>query len=144
MSEENKVKARRAYEEGWGEGRLEVFNEVYATDFVYHDPVDPEVCSREDYEQWVSAARIMWPDVHITIEEIFADGDKVVARGTMGGTHREGSIGGVPATGKKATWTWISIFHFAGGKIVELWNNYDSFGLLQQLGIITLPEGSEG
>ena len=85
----------------------------------------------------------MWSDVHLAIEDMFAEGDKVVARGIMGGIHQGDEIWGVPATGKQVTWTWISIFRFAGGKIVELWNIYDALGVLRQIGAVTPPGQSE-
>lgn len=131
-AKEIKITARRAYDEGWNDGVLQVFDEVYATDFVYHDSRSPDVHSRQDYKEWVAGIRSGWSDVHLIIEDIFAGEDKVAARGSMTGTQLE--------TGKKAMWTWISVFRFVDGQIVELWNTYDSAGILEQLGIIPIQE----
>jgi steroid delta-isomerase-like uncharacterized protein len=140
MSAENKAKARRICEESWNKGNLAVFDELCTSDFVYHDPAQPHVRSREDYRQLVSETRSEHPDMHVTIEDLFAEGDRVAARGAMSGTRKEGEYHGIHVSGKKrATWTWTSVFRFAGGKIAELWTNYDALGLLVQVGVISVP-----
>jgi predicted ester cyclase len=76
-----------------------------------------------------------FPDSHFMLEDLIAEGDKVVQRYTIRGTHR-GNFMGVPATGKVVTFTGIVISRFAGGKFVEEWDNQDVLGLMQQLGAI--------
>jgi predicted ester cyclase len=76
-----------------------------------------------------------FPDMHYTVEDLIAEGDKVVCRWTVRATH-QGEFMGVPATGKVVTWTGISITRFAGGKDVEDWESFDMLGLMQQLGAI--------
>jgi steroid delta-isomerase-like uncharacterized protein len=75
-----------------------------------------------------------FPDVSFTVEDLIAEGDKVVACLTTSGTH-QGVFLGIPPTGKHVMVTGIEIFRIAGGKIVEHWNNYDDLGLFQQLGV---------
>jgi steroid delta-isomerase-like uncharacterized protein len=142
MSEENKAIARRAYEEGWNEGNVNVYDEVYAADFVYYDPANPDVHSREDYKQLVSTARPNYSGLRLTIEDMITEGDKVAARGVMGGIRQPDEVRGVPAASTPVNWTWLSIFRLREGKIVELWNNYDALGIQRQLGLI--PPLGEG
>ena len=78
------------------------------------------------------------PDFHSTIEDVIAEGDKVVTRQTFRGTHT-GDLMGIPPTGKQVTMSGIVISHFANGKCVELWANNDDLGLLQQLGVVPPP-----
>ena len=112
MSEENKAKARRAYDEVWSDWKPEVFDEVYAPGFVYHDPTQAAVRSLAEYKQWASEAHASVSDLHITIEDMLAEGDQVAARGSISWSH----------AGEARTRIWVSIFRFAGGKLVELWN----------------------
>lgn len=91
---------------------------------------------REGFKQFVLMYRSAFPDMHITIEDQIAEGDKVVSRWTARGTH-QGELMGIPPTGKQATVTGINIERFANGKFVEEWSNFDALGLLQQLGVVT-------
>jgi predicted ester cyclase len=75
-----------------------------------------------------------FPDSYLTVEDMIAEGDKVVARLTSGGTH-QGAYMGIPPTGKHVKVTLIDIFRIAGGKGVEHWMEFDAMGLLQQLGV---------
>ena len=79
-----------------------------------------------------------FPDLHFTVEDLIAEGDKVVARLTVRGTQ-QGAFMGIPPTGKHVTVTGIDINRLAGGKSVEHWLNMDTLGLLQQLGVIPAP-----
>ena len=76
--------------------------------------------------------------MRLKVEDIIAEGDKVVTRLTCRGTQ-QGAFMGIPPTGKQATITAIDINRFAGGKSVEHWLNMDTLGLLQQLGVIPAP-----
>jgi len=82
------------------------------------------------------------PDVHFTVDDIIAEGDKVAARWTSTGTHK-GELMGIPSTGKKVMVTGIVINHFADGKIVDDWESYDILGMMQQLGVIPSPGQGE-
>jgi predicted ester cyclase len=75
------------------------------------------------------------PDFQVTVEEMIAEGDKVASRWTASGTH-EDELVGIPPTGKEATWTGMTIYRFAEGRIVEAWWSRDMLGLLIQLGVV--------
>ena len=75
------------------------------------------------------------PDLHLTIEDLIAEGDKVVARNTVTGTH-QGEYMGLPPTGKSVTYNEIFIVRFAGGRIAETWGVVDVFSQMKQLGVI--------
>jgi steroid delta-isomerase-like uncharacterized protein len=142
-TEDNKAIARRFIEEGWNQGNLTVFDELCAPDYIYHDPVSA-VHTREDYKQLVTEGRRVYPDFHLTIEDLIAEGDKVVVRYTLRGTNTGDLVTPsmpmpIPATGKKVTGPGISITRIAGGKAVETWNQADNLGALQQLGLIPVP-----
>lgn len=81
-----------------------------------------------------------FPDLHATIEDIIAEGDKVVDRMTCEGTH-QGFFMGAPPTGKRVKWSFIDIHRIADGKIVEHWVETDQMGLMQQLGLVPPPQG---
>lgn len=136
MSEENKALARRFFE-AWNEGDLDAFDEVMAPDAVGHDPQDPfgAQTGPENAKQLASMYREAFPDVHFTVDQQIAEGDLVVSRWTATGTH-EGELMGIPGTGKQSTITGISIDRVEGGQIVEGWTNWDTLGMMQQLGLV--------
>jgi predicted ester cyclase len=76
-----------------------------------------------------------FPDIQYTLEDLLAEGDRVVARFTARGTQT-GVFQGIPATGSTAAVSSIAIYRLAGGKVAEQWLEYDQLGLLQQLGVI--------
>ena len=135
-TEENKALDRRFAEEVWNRGNLAVVDELMSADFDGHDPTMP--AGREGFKQFVLMYRSAFPDIHITIEDQIAEGDKVVSRWTARGTH-QGELMGIPPTGKQATVTGINIERFANGKFIEEWSNFDALGLLQQLGVVPIP-----
>jgi len=139
--EENKAIARRLFEEVWSQGKLDVADEIFATDYFGHIAGSPEVRRLEGFKQFVSMYRTAFPDLQFTIEDQIAEGDKVVTRWTSTGTHK-GELMGIPPTGVQSTSTGIAIDRIAGGKIVEVWSNWDTLGLLQQLGAV--PPIGEG
>ena len=81
-----------------------------------------------------------FPDLHATIEDIIAEGDKVVDRMTCEGTH-QGMFMGAPPTGKRVTWSFIDINRIVDGKVVEHWAEVDTIGIMQQLGLVPPPSG---
>ena len=89
----------------------------------------------EGVKQFIAAPRRAFPDFQTTIDDILAQGDKVVVRFTARGTHR-GKFQGVAPTGKQVTWAGINIYQITGGKIAETWQLGDALGLMQQLGAI--------
>ena len=140
-SEDNKALVRRYFEEVLNQGNLALANELNDPDLVYHDPAVPDVRTLPDYIQWISQFRNAFPDFHVTIEDSVAEGDKVVVRYTWRGTNTGQIVRPmpIPATGKQAMVTGMSIVRLAAGKAVEAWNQADSLGLFQQLGLIPAP-----
>ena len=117
------------------QGKLEQVKEHYISDFSNHDPSAPTVRDREALMQNFAARRAAFPDGRITIEDMVAEGDQVAERWTYQGTHN-GKLMGIPATGKEVSITGITIYRIAGGKAAECWSNYDSLGVMRQIGVI--------
>lgn len=141
--EENKAIIRRFSKEVWNKGNMDVFNEFFANNFVYHDPAATKVNSLDDYRQFVSRIRTSWPDMHYTIEDMISEGNKVVAHYTWLATHQK-VFRGIQPTGKRVTHPGIAIYHFAGDKVVELWDVWDALGAYQQVGLIEMKQKLEG
>lgn len=139
MSAANKALTRRLVEEAFTAGRLEVVDELIARDYVGHDPSLPEDArGPEGVRELIAGYRAAFPDIRVTVEDQIAEGDMVVTRWAATGTH-QGELMGMPATGKQGTVTGITIDRIADGKIVESWDNWDTLGLMQQLGAIPAP-----
>jgi steroid delta-isomerase-like uncharacterized protein len=131
MSEENKALALRSWEAA---NNPDTIDEVYAADLVWHEP-DQDIRGYEQAKQFVSTFFTAFPDLNATVEDVIAEGDKVVTRWTIRGTHQGEIEEFGPPTGKQAELQGISIHRIADGKIVEEWNRYDNLSLLQQLGL---------
>ena len=144
MSEENKALARREVEEIFTQGKLDVAEEIYASDFVDHDLVLPqEMHGPEEMKEYVGMYRSAFPDLKVTLEDQVAEGDKVVNRWTAQGTHR-GEYMGVAPTGKEVEFAGIHISRInEEGQIAENWEVYDLMGLMRQIGAVSTPEQSE-
>jgi steroid delta-isomerase-like uncharacterized protein len=140
-TEENKATVRRWIEEGWNQRNWAVFDELAASNWIYHDPSLPNVPTLEDYKRWATEIRNAFPDNHSTIEDMIAEGDQVVVRGTFRGTNTGDIVAPMPlpATGKDVIVTGITIVRFAGGKGVEVWNLTNTLGIMQQLGVFPPP-----
>ena len=110
------------------------YDELLAPDFVFHD-ASTTIQGREAYHHYLAPFFTAFPDMHYTIEDLIAEGDRVVARYTAQGTQTGGLMGMAP-TGKPVTLTQIIIYRFANGKYVEGWTNADALGVLQQLGVV--------
>lgn len=131
-SEENKAAVWACFETG-AEGSLEALDEILSAHFVLHDPSSPEdVRGIEGMRALIEMYRSGIPDLRITIEHQFSEGDYVATRWTARGTH-EGEIMGAPASGRGVTLTGITISRCSDGMIVEKWEVSDVFGLLQQI-----------
>jgi steroid delta-isomerase-like uncharacterized protein len=137
MSEENKAKARRLLEEGFSQGDVGVVDEVLASDFVCYDPNSESgvVRGADTIKGEIEYFRNALSDLTYTIEDQIAEGDKVVTRYTVSGTH-QGELFGVPATGEQVRMTGIAIDRFEEGKMVEEWPEYDLLGVMRQLGAV--------
>ena len=134
-TEENKARVRRVFEEMNEQNYPALLEEFCARDYVWHDAppgISPDLAG---WRQGRIAFLTAFPDAHLVVEDVIAEGDKVVARVTSRATH-QGEFMGIPPTGKRLSWTWIEIDRIKDGKIVECWDNSDDLGLMQQLGAI--------
>lgn len=134
-TEQNKAKIRYYFEEVWNKGNLAAVDEVVDANLVDHNAPPGLPPGREGHKLFVQAFRTAFPDLNFTIEDLLADGDKVIARFTSRGTHH-GDLMGIPPTGKQITVTGISIDRFEGDKYVESWMEFDQLAMMQQLGVI--------
>jgi steroid delta-isomerase-like uncharacterized protein len=136
-TEENKALTRRLYEE-WNKGKeaaMAFTEELCAPDYVWHGPAVLGEMDLAAMKQFLPAFFTAFPDGYVTVEDLIAEGDKVVTRYSFRATH-QGEFMGVPPTGKVVTYTGIAISRLAGGKFVEDWEQADILGLMQQLGAI--------
>ncbi|MBX3155335.1 MAG: ester cyclase [Deltaproteobacteria bacterium] len=144
MSEENKAVVRRAFEELFNRGDLSVADEVFAADFVGHDPaLAQDMHGPEEFKHFVRMYRSAFPDLQLTIEDQISDRDEVVTRFTARGTHL-GELNGIPPTGRKVVVSGISIDRMVGAKTVESWTSYDLMSMMEQLGVAPVPGASAG
>jgi predicted ester cyclase len=135
--EENKAMLQRFYDEGWNANNLDVYDEMVAESF-HEWPGVPGLEGREGFRQLNVMFRAAMPDIWVTVDRLAAEGDRVACRWTSTGTH-QGELFGIGPTGKQATVTGTSITRVSGGMIAEDWTNWDTLGLLQQLGAVPAP-----
>jgi steroid delta-isomerase-like uncharacterized protein len=141
MSEENKAIIRRLADV-WNKGDISVLDEIVAVDYIAHNPTG-DVMGLEGFKKEAKMYRTVFPDLNFTIEDIVAEGDKVVTRWIARGTHK-GELKGMAPTNKKITITGININRFSGGKIIERWGYRDDLGMMQQLKISSLSKKDKG
>ncbi|MBI4672181.1 MAG: ester cyclase [Chloroflexi bacterium] len=138
-TEQNIALVRRFVQEVMNKGDLAAMDEFFPVDVVDHTPEVPNLPpGREGAKILFAAYRAAFPDYHVAIDDILAEGDKVVWRWTLTGTN-QGSMMGMPATGKQVKVEGIDIFRIADGKIVERWASFDQLGMMQQLGAVPAP-----
>ena len=136
LTEDNKALMRRFIEEVFNKRNLAAIDELIAPNHIDHAaaavglPVGPEG-SRQAIGMMLTA----FPDMHVTIEDMIAEGDKVVFRMTLRGPQ-QGAFGSIPPTGKQVAVSTIDIVRIEGGKIAEEWGIDDMLGMLQQLGVV--------
>ena len=134
-AEQNKAIARRFIEEVWNNQNLAAVDELYAPNAVEHRDLPPFDLDRESAKQYTAPLFSAFPDVHVTIEDMVAEGDTVVTRWIAHGTH-QGELMGITPTGKTIAVMGISIGrHDANGQLVESWTTWDRLSMLQQLDI---------
>jgi steroid delta-isomerase-like uncharacterized protein len=135
-TETNKAIVRRYIEQVLNEGRTDLLEEFLAEEFDSHTNLPP---GPEGVKMFYATSTVAFPDQQTTIEDVIAEGDKVVVRATFKATHL-GELFGMPPTARSVTMPWISIYRLTNGKIVEVWYRDDNLGLMQQLGAIPALE----
>ena len=141
MTEDNKALNRRYVEEVINQGNLDAVDELIDPGIVDHAAPPSFPTGREGAKRFTAMMRSAFPDLHLAIEDMIAEGDKVVVRGTWSGTH-EGEFMGIPATGRRVTVSQIGITRCADGRMVEHWSQFDALGLIQQLDVVPLRKSS--
>ena len=137
-TEENKAQFRRTYEELFNKGNLVVADELIALDFLNHEAPPGRDRGPESMREGITMLRTAFPDLHFTIEELVAEGDTVVGRVTMNGTH-QGPFQGMPPTGRSFQQEQVHFVRFREGKGIEHWAVRDDLGMMRQLGVIPAP-----
>lgn len=133
--EENKALARRGFAEFVDKGSAGAVDELIAEDYRGHFSGMPLVEGREGFRQVVAFWHTGLSDISSTIEDIFAEGDRIAVRVRFTATH-SGEFMGIPATGRTLTFSGLNILRIAEGKLAEQWVQNDDLALLQQLGAI--------
>lgn len=131
--ESNKAIVRRLWEEVWNQNDLSVCDEIFNAEYAEHE------------KEFAPVFRTAFPDVHFSVEDMIAEGDKVVSRYTITGTHR-GEFMGISATGKPVKLTTIWIHRLSEGRIVEGidWGEFDRLSMLEQLGVFPKSDARDG
>jgi steroid delta-isomerase-like uncharacterized protein len=140
MSAEESKAIVRKFWSVWDEGNIDLVDELLAPDYVNHNPAAPDLPTGPDGVKGVVAMfRSGMPDLSVLVEDMMAEGDKVATRYTLEGTH-EGKLFGVPPTGQQLSIKSISVERVSDGKIREHWRITDSLDMMQQLGVVPMPE----
>jgi steroid delta-isomerase-like uncharacterized protein len=137
--------AIRSLHDATNTGDLELISntidELVERDAVIRTPVPIQARGAQALKEVFARLLGVFPDVRVMIEDLIADGDKVVSRNTVTGTHR-GDFMGHPPTGKSVSYDEIFVFRFAGGRVAETWGVVDALSLFRQIGLIPeIPGG---
>ena len=125
--------SRQVFEEVWNEKKVNVIDELMASNYVHHDPQSTIPRGTDGYKEFVTYYLNAFSDLRFTIEDELSEGDTVVSRWTATGTH-DGDLTGLPRTGKRFSVTGMTMARISNGRVVESWSNWDTLGLMQQLG----------
>ena len=137
----NKAMIRRFVEQAKNQRHLEQIDDIFRSDYREHNAtVSSFGAGTEGYKRFLTHLFTAFPEDTVTIDEIVAEGDMVVYRGTETGTHKAEFLG-IPTTGKSATWTEIQFFKIEDSKVIEHWVDVDLFGWFTQLGILPAMGG---
>jgi steroid delta-isomerase-like uncharacterized protein len=140
IQDANKSLAKRFVEEVFNPGNMDIYDQLVADDYLNHNPpIAGLPGTKQGFRQAVVLTRQAFPDVHVGIEDMLAEGDRVMFRDTVKATHKA-DFQGIPATDKRLTWTEMHFFRIAQGKIIEHWANFNQLGILVQLGVLPRPE----
>jgi steroid delta-isomerase-like uncharacterized protein len=132
IEQENKAIHRRVYEEIWNKGNLNLVDEIFDDNYIYH-PL-PQRRGPEWYKEMYHDFAGAFSDFHCRIEDMIAEGDKVMVRTTITGTHKRKFLG-ISPTGKSISVTEIAVVRIKDSKIVEEWGSPDLFSIMQQLDV---------
>jgi steroid delta-isomerase-like uncharacterized protein len=137
-TEENKAVIRRYYNDLWNAWNSTITEELIDSEITFRSSLAVTVQGIDGFKEYVALVRAAFPDFRNNVEEMIAEGDKVVARLTYTGTH-EGTLFGIPPTGKRIEYSGVAIFRIGAGKVIDGWVLGDTLALMRQLGIASLP-----
>jgi len=142
--EQNKSLVRRWFKEVWNEGREATIEELFAEDGVAYGLGDTETAVRgpAQLKVFVHNLRDSFPDIHISIEDILAEEEKVMVRVVLEGTHLGTGLG-VPPTGTRIRVSGMVLVRVSKGRIAEGWNSWDQLGILRQIGALPNTKGED-
>jgi steroid delta-isomerase-like uncharacterized protein len=139
MSDQNKTAVRRLFDELWNKGTLQVADEIIAPTYQHHDNSTPDFGKGPEGEKKrVNLYRNAFHDFRLNIDDLYTEGETVVARWSCRGVHK-GELNGIAPTNKQFSITGVTIARFSNGKIVEGFVNWDALGLMRQLGVVPEP-----
>jgi len=143
-TEQNKNIFRQMVEDVFNKGNVNMLDRYLADNFVEHEALPPGIPEgREGVKQLTTMLHQGFPDFKATINDLIAEGDKVVCRMTWSGTH-QGEFMGIPATGKKVSFEVVDIIRAKDEKAVEHWGVMDVAGMMQQIGVMPVPGAGGG
>lgn len=132
----NKTLAKRFYKEILNGRMMDVADEILTPQYIDHSASAPGL---ENFKRYLAMITSVFPDINVTVEDMFADDHNLAARLTIRGTQ-SGSFRGFPAKGGQASWSGMDIMHISEGKIIERWSERDFLHMLVQLGHIQYPQ----
>jgi steroid delta-isomerase-like uncharacterized protein len=137
LQEQNKEIVKRYWNGKWNERRPDILDELQTADVVNYG-TSTKINNLKEYKQVYGVFLSAFHDTHLTIEEMIAEGDRVMTRVLFSGVQK-GDLEGIPATGKTVTISIFTVFRLVNGKIAEEWEIYDDLGMMQQLGMELKP-----
>lgn len=140
MSQQDNIAATKRFGEAINNAQLAPFREIIAPNFVDHDPAPGQEPGADGLIQFHEKLRAAFPDLSIAVETMVADEDNVAIAYTISGTH-DGSLMGIPATGRPVKARGMQIARFQNGQMVERWGSSNELGVLQQIGAFPPPPG---
>jgi predicted ester cyclase len=137
--EENKALVSRWIDEVWNQGKLATIDEIFDPSFTFNYAFPGVTADLEGYKMTVTAFRNAFQEMHITCEEMIAEGDKVAVRWSGRSVHK-GEFMGIAPTGKQISSSGLCIDRIVGGKVAEEFMIMDMFSIMQQLGVVPPPK----
>ena len=138
MGSDNNAIVHR-FELAFGENDVATIDELCSPDLVDHDPAPGVPPTLAGFKATIAAYKGVFPDLEVDVHSVIGEGDLVATRWTSSGTHRAAFLG-IPATGKKVSVEGMNFYRLSGGRITDVWTQFDGLGLAQQLGALP-PQG---
>jgi steroid delta-isomerase-like uncharacterized protein len=135
VSEANKDLIRRMEDAIFNQRNLDAIDQFISPDYVLRTAPEGMAADRDAVRGSMAAYLAGFPDLRVEVEQLVAEGDRVVALLVYSGTH-QGELFGIPATGRRIVVRQLAIYRIDGGQVVEEWEVSDQLGLMQQLGVV--------